>query len=433
MDFRTAIANRRDGARNTSGELAFLARGAADGTIPDYQLAAWLMAAYLRPLDPRETADLTRAMADSGEKLDLSALPEPCIDKHSTGGVGDKTSIALMPLLAACGATVVKMSGRGLGITGGTVDKLGSVPGFRLDFTPDEMLAQAAKIGLAITGQTPRLAPADGALYALRDATATVGSISLIVSSILSKKLAGGAKTVIIDVKCGSGAFMRELSDARELAEALRQTGELCGLKVITAISDMSQPLGSAIGNAVEVQEAIDLLCRRSRSRFRDFVLRLAGICLHGCGLAESRREGEIRAAEAIESRAAEFKARQWFEAQGGALDPFERADWSKATAEAQLRHEGPSGWIGRIDASVAGQVALELGAGRLRKEDPIDPTVGLRLHVEVGSPIAPGEIIATVLARSPAEAERAVIQLKQGISFSPDPVDPIPVILEEP
>ena len=232
MDIQTIIATKRDGKKHTREELRWLTRAAATKSVPDYQLAAWLMAAFIHPLDQEETAWLTLEMADSGERLDLTGLPKPWVDKHSTGGVGDKTSIVVLPILAACGLTVVKMSGAGLGITGGTVDKLSSIPGFRLDLSPDEMKSQAKRIGLALTGQTPNLAPADKTLYSLRDTTATVASVPLIVSSILSKKVAGGADTVVLDVKCGSGAFMRNLDEAKTLAEALIATAKLVGLNL---------------------------------------------------------------------------------------------------------------------------------------------------------------------------------------------------------
>ncbi|MCH7945802.1 MAG: thymidine phosphorylase, partial [Armatimonadetes bacterium] len=284
MDFQDIIAAKREGRANSVEELRFLSQGAADGSLSDEELTAWLKAAYQNTLSATETADLTLAMAESGERLDLAGLPKPWVDKHSTGGVGDKTTIVLLPLLAACGMTVVKMSGRGLGITGGTVDKLGSVPGFRLDLTPEEMKEQAGRIGLAITGQTPRLAPADKKLYALRDVSGTVGSVPLIVSSILSKKIAGGAETVVLDVKCGSGAFMKTLPEAQALAQALVETARLCGLDLHLSITDMDQPLGRAVGNALEVKEAIRVLQGSETGRFRDLCLHFAGRALAAVG-----------------------------------------------------------------------------------------------------------------------------------------------------
>ncbi|RYG47758.1 thymidine phosphorylase, partial [bacterium] len=260
MDFRDLIAIRRDGRTHTAEELDYLAQAAAKGQVPDYQIAAWLMAAYLNPLDEEQTANLTLAMADSGKRIDLSGLPKPWVDKHSTGGVGDKTTLVLLPLLSACGLTMVKLSGRGLGIAGGTIDKLASFDGLRLDLSPEEAREIAGRIGLSLSGASPALAPADKVLYALRDATATVENMPLIASSILSKKIAGGAETVVLDVKTGSGAYMQKYHESHELAHWLVRIGERCGLKVRAAITDMDQPLGSAVGNMVEVEEARSIL-----------------------------------------------------------------------------------------------------------------------------------------------------------------------------
>lgn len=300
MNFQDIIAAKRDGLKHTKPELEWLAKAAACGEVPDYQLSAWLMAAYLHPLDSEETAWLTLSMAGTGERLDLTGLPKPWVDKHSTGGVGDKTTIVLLPLLAACGLTMVKMSGRGLGITGGTVDKLLSVPGFRMDLTPEELKAQAKRIGLAITGLTPNLAPADKVLYALRDATATVDSIPLIVSSILSKKIAGGAETVVLDVKAGSGAFMKTVPEARKLASALSDTAAIAGLKTRLAITDMSQPLGRTVGNSLEVEEAGAVLTGNEPSRFAELCLDLAALTLVAVGVEPGMDRARAKALHAL-------------------------------------------------------------------------------------------------------------------------------------
>ncbi|RYG20005.1 thymidine phosphorylase, partial [bacterium] len=316
MTLLPIIARRRDGQRHSEAELRELANAAAVGSVPDYQIAAWLMAAYLNPLDEEQTAWLTLAMADSGQRLDLTSLPKPWVDKHSTGGVGDKTTLVLLPLLAACGLTMVKMSGRGLGITGGTLDKLSSVEGLRLDLTPERLIEVAREVGFALGGQTAQLAPADGVLYSLRDATGTVASMPLIVSSILSKKIAGGAETIVLDVKCGSGGFMRTLDEARELARWLRTIGERCGLRVRCAITDMSTPLGAAVGNALEVREAWDVLSGVPLSepviRFRELCLDLAGLAL------ETSEAGDrAKAEEALTSGKAAQKFEAWLRAQG--------------------------------------------------------------------------------------------------------------------
>jgi pyrimidine-nucleoside phosphorylase len=431
MTARGLIEAKRDGQAHSAAELRFLAQGAADGTIPDYQLSAWLMAAYLRGLDAQETADLTMAMAKSGETLDLTGLAKPWVDKHSTGGVGDKTTIVLLPLLAACGLTMVKMSGRGLGITGGTIDKLESVPGFRTDLDPETVMAQAAKIGLALTGQTPRLAPADKTLYALRDATGTVASIPLITSSILSKKIAGGAETVIVDVKCGSGAFMGTLEDAHALAESLERTGALAGIAVKTVVTDMDQPLGSMVGNALEVKEALGVLRGEPgpepTRRFRELCVSLAGLALRTVGKGSA-----AVAAKALDSGAALAKAREWFAAQGADPLVFDSDDWAEAPHTAEVAARRP-GHVRRVDARLVGQAAMELGAGRPSKTDPIDPTVGVRCLVTVGSLVQAGTPVFEVHAAAPEAASRAQRLLDRAIEIVDDPVDARPCVLKAP
>ena len=410
MAFLDTISRRRDGGRHTEGELRDLARGAAEGSVPDYQLAAWLMAAYLNPLDEDETAALTLAMADSGDRLDLSSLPRPWVDKHSTGGVGDKTTLVLLPLLAACGLTTVKMSGRGLGLTGGTVDKLSSVPGLRLDLSPEELIEVARKVGFALGGQTARLAPADGALYALRDATGTVANVPLIVASILSKKLAGGAETVVLDVKCGSGAFMPNLETARELARWLRSVGERCGLRVRCAITDMGQPLGAAVGNALEVREAWDVLNGATLAppvgRFRELCLDLAGLALEAAGVPN-------RAAEVLDSREAAARFEAWLRAQGASALGLPRAPVVRTLPAPR------DGWVERVDAALVGEAVVDLGGGRKRKEDAIDPRVGVVLRAGVGTRVAAGDTLAEVHAADDAAAEEAARALEVAFGFS--------------
>lgn len=420
MNIVDVIARRRDHVPHSREELTFLANGAGDGSIPDYQLSAWLMAAYLNPLSEQETAWLTLAMAESGERIDLTGLPRPWVDKHSTGGVGDKTTIALLPVLAACGLTVVKMSGRGLGITGGTVDKLASIPGFRLDLTPDEMKAQAGRIGLALTGQSPNLAPADKTFYALRDVTATIGSIPLIVSSILSKKIAGGAEVILIDVKCGAGAFMRTRPHAEELASWLTKIGALCGLKVTAELSDMDQPLGAAVGNALEVREAFTVLhggdLPEPSQRFLDLVRRIAVEALTVSG---KLGEGEaLNAVErALSTGAALAKAREWVQAQGG--DPRvvdEPSDLPQAPVVSIVRYEGPGGTVQRVDAAMIGQLVVDMGGGRKAKSDEIDPSVGVVVDVSVGMTIHSGQQVATIHAATKAMADEAAERILKAL-----------------
>jgi pyrimidine-nucleoside phosphorylase len=425
LKFVDLIAAKRDGKSHTFEELKFLANGAANGSIPDYQLSAWLMAAYLNPLADEETALLTRAMAESGARLDLSGLPKPWVDKHSTGGVGDKTTLVLLPILGAAGLTVVKMSGRGLGITGGTVDKLGSIPGFRLDLSPDEMKRQAAEIGLSLTGQSPDLAPADKVLYALRDVTATVGSIPLIVSSILSKKIAGGAEIIALDVKCGSGAFMEDRKSAENLAAALQRVGKRLGLHVLVSISDMDEPLGSAIGNALEVQEAYNVLAGKHEGpseRFLRLCLHYASELLAACGSGSS-------AEEVLKSGDALTKFKEWILAQGGS--PFwDRNALPVAPVIRKALHSGGPAWVSKVEAKVVGQAVIDLGGGRAKKEDAIDPAVGIEMAVMVGSSVKAGDVLFTVHAADEQAAAAAEESVRSGIHFSDAPVEEPPLIL---
>lgn len=462
---RDLIRTRRDGGTHSRADLDDLARGAADGTVPDYALAAWLMAAYLNPLTKAETTDLTLAMAHSGERVDLTGLSKPWLDKHSTGGVGDKTTIVLLPLLAACGLTVVKMSGRGLGITGGTVDKLESIPGFRTDLSVEEMKAQAGRIGLALTGQTPRLAPADGRLYALRDATETVASIPLIAASILSKKIAGGADTVILDVKCGAGAFMTDLAQARELKSWLEEIGAGCGLKVAARITDMDQPLGYAIGNRIEVEEALlvlgmdgDLSMRKQRPplpvwRFRALCIEYAVLALTTGGVCDEEA-ARTRVAAALTDGSALSKAREWIFAQGATV-PWTRPERPRSNGRPPYlaywdildplglgRPELPGtlvtaerdGWVARVDAGIVGETVLALGGGRAQKGDAVDHEVGVQILRTVGERVEEGgrygNALARVVARTPEAAEAAAAKLREAITLSEEPVEERPLFL---
>ena len=434
MNFQAIIAARRDGRVHTDQELRFLAQGAADGSIPDYQLAAWLMAAYLNPLNSDETAALTIAMADSGARIDLTGLPKPWVDKHSTGGVGDKTSLVLLPLLAACGLTVIKMSGKGLGITGGTVDKLASIQGMRLDLSPEEMKAQALRIGLALTGQSPNLAPADKTLYALRDVTETVSSIPLIVSSILSKKLAGGAETIVLDVKCGSGAFMKDRSSAETLAQALAETSRKIGLNSRIVLTDMSQPLGAAIGNALEVREAVDVLKPNGvrsgtpSDRFRTLCKRLAAITLHASGICSSEATATEKVEQALESGQALHKASEWISAQGGAF-PHDGSRLPQAPHVLTVT-ASTAGYVSRLDAEHFGRAVVALGGGRLRKDSVIDPAVGIVLHKQVGDAVAKGEALFDIHASGIQEAEGARSTTLEGVTIEDTSVAPPELVL---
>lgn len=419
------IAARRDRKTHSRAELDSFCTEIRRDSIPDYQISAWLMAAFLNPLSEPETADLTLAMAQSGEQLDLTGLRKPWVDKHSTGGVGDKTTLVILPLLSAMGLTMVKMSGRGLGITGGTVDKLESVPGFRMNLTPAELLAQAKQIGIAITGQTETLAPADKILYALRDATETVESIPLIVSSILSKKFASGAQTIVIDVKCGSGAFMKTLPRATELKTWLEAIGCHAGRHITAHITDMDQPLGEAVGNIIEVDEAIRVLKNEplfpSSQRFQNLVITLAGETLLAAGVVKDLASGTAKAAQTLASGEAAAKAEAWFAAQGAKqfsapIEPLPEAVLESPT----------SGWIERLDAGIVGQAVLDLGGGRKTKADMIDPQVGLMIHQPVGSRVELGQPILTVRARTSSAAEAAVAGLQAALALSEEPVNTV-------
>lgn len=424
MTFRDLIVAKRDRRKHTREELTFLAQCAANPKahgVADYQLSAWLMAAYLNGLDLDETADLTLAMAQSGGRLNLEGLPHPWVDKHSTGGVGDKTTLVLLPLLAACGLTGVKMSGKGLGITGGTIDKLSSIPGFRTDLSPEEMIAQAGRIGLALTGQTPRLAPADGTLYALRDTTETIASMPLIVASILSKKLAGGAEVLGLDVKCGSGAFMTSLDQATRLAEMLVEVARRCGLPTHATITDMDQPLGSAVGNALEVREAWETLEPDTpNTRFKELCVYLAGETLVAVGWAKTQEEGQATAEARLRDGSAQEKARLWIEAQGGVFDSS-RLPLAPVITEVTAES---AGWVSRVDARIVGQAVVDLGGGRQRKEDVIDPAVGVEVLVEVGDKVEAGQPGFRVHSSGPP------VSLESAIVVSPTLVDRVPLIL---
>lgn len=386
------ILAKRAGGEHSAAELKEFLDGYVAGAVPDYQVAAWLMAVCWRGMTQQETADLTQAMAHSGDVLDLADLPNT-VDKHSTGGVGDKTTLVLAPLLAAMGGTVAKMSGRGLGHTGGTVDKLESIPGFRASLSDEEFLAVAHGVGVVVTGQSKDLAPADGLLYALRDATGTVESLPLIASSVMSKKLAGGAKSIVLDVKVGSGAFMKTVADARALAEAMVSIGRLNGRNVRAVLSSMAQPLGHMVGNAMEVTEAIGCLRGEGPADLLELCLVLAQEVLEAAGLPAGREEllaaiGSGRAMERFEA---------WIGAQGGdlrSLDHLERAP------DQWLLRAPRSGTVAVVDALAVGRAAGLLGGGRSRKGDAIDVGVGVELHAKVGDEVAAGEVLATLWHR---------------------------------
>jgi pyrimidine-nucleoside phosphorylase len=427
------IERKKRGGSLTDEELAWLCTGYLAGGIPDYQVSAWLMAVCWRGMSPEETLALTRAMVGTGATLDWSHLPRPAVDKHSTGGVGDKTSLVLVPLMAAAGLPFVKMSGRGLGHTGGTLDKLESIPGFRVELSLAEIRAQVERIGCALVGQSPELVPADGQLYALRDVTATVNSLPLIASSIMSKKLAGGADTIVLDVKYGSGAFMRTAQEARELARAMVQIGRGAGRRVAAVLSSMQQPLGRAVGNALEVREAIDTLSGGGPDDLWELTLELgAHLCLLA-GEAGDPAEARERLTVLRDSGVAAEHFQALIRAQGGdpdVVDDPDRLPTAPHCAPVLLEREG---WVARVDARTVAEAALELGAGRRVKTDTLDPGAGVLLHRKVGHPVRAGEPVAEVHAPDAPRAERAAALLRQAYRVSaapvPAPRDPFEVI----
>jgi pyrimidine-nucleoside phosphorylase len=400
------IEQKRNGGEHDPAELTELILAYARDEVPDYQMAAWCMAVFFRGLTGAETHALTDAMIRSGETLDLgAAIGRKVVDKHSTGGVGDKTSIAVGPIVAACGVPLGKMSGRGLGHTGGTLDKLESIPGFRVELTTEEMVAQLRDVGMAIVGQTADLVPADKKLYALRDVTATVDIIPLIASSIMSKKLAAGADAIVLDVKVGDGAFMKTLDDARELAGQMREIGTRAGREVTCLLTDMDQPLGRAVGNALEVDEARDTILGDGPADFTELVLEAAARLLAYSDLGVDVDEGRRRAEQAVADGSALERYERWVRAQGGDPDPalLERAP---------VRRPVPAprdGVVTRLAALDVGNAALELGAGRRTKADPVDHAVGVLCFAKRGDAVLAGDDLAEVHARDDASAGRAV------------------------
>ena len=402
------IMKKRNGGELSSAEIRFFVEGYTKGEIPDYQVSALMMAVYFQKMTERETSELTMAMAESGDMLDLSAIRGTKVDKHSTGGVGDKTSLALAPMVAACGIPVAKMSGRGLGHTGGTIDKLESFPGFTTALTTDQFIENVNKIGIAIMGQTADLAPADKKLYALRDVTATVDNMSLIASSIMSKKLAAGADAIVLDVKTGSGAFMKEESDARALAEEMVKIGKNAGRKTIAVISDMDQPLGYAVGNSLEVREAIDTLSGKGPEDFVELCLTLGSQMLIAGGKAETPDQAREMLQTAIDNGSALKKLAEFVEAQGG--DSRAVHD-TQLLPQASLKIPIPapsSGYVDHITCDQVGICSLLLGGGRETKESNIDLSVGLVLCKKVGDPVKQGEPLAIIHANDRSKAAQA-------------------------
>ncbi|WP_338204690.1 thymidine phosphorylase [Candidatus Nephthysia bennettiae] len=406
------IGAKRDGGEHTPEEIGFLLRGYLEGSIPDYQMSAWLMAVCTRGMTARETLELTRAMVASGETLDLSAIPGVKVDKHSTGGVGDKVTLVAVPLAAACGVPVPKLSGRALAHTGGTLDKLESVPGVRVELEPGEFMDQVRRIGLAVAAQSPRMVPADRALYALRDVSATVPSIPLIASSVMSKKLAAGADVIVLDVKFGRGAFMPDASAAVELAEAMVAIGEGAGRRTVALITAMDNPLGRTVGNALEVLEALEVLAGRGDPELTEVCVAVAA---EMCALAGVSADP----AAAIRGGAAEGKLWEMLEAQGGSRlrPPLARPAGLAVCAPA-------SGWVQGVDALACGLAVIELGGGRTRKQDRIDHGVGLSIEAGVGERVDRGQPLVRIHAASEEAARRAEPRLLSAWTIASEEVE---------
>ncbi len=400
------IYKKREGGELSREEIQFFITDYVAGRIPDYQASALLMAIFFRGLSRRETFELTDAMRYSGDTVDLSSIPGIKVDKHSTGGVGDKTTLIVAPLASACGVPIAKMSGRGLGFTGGTVDKMESIPGFRTSLEPEAFLAQVRKIGMAVIGQTAHITPADKKLYALRDVTATVDNFGLIASSIMSKKLAAGSDAIVLDVKVGDGAFMENEQDAETLANLMVDIGDDAGRRTVAAITEMGQPLGCAVGNSLEVIEAIETLKGKGPEDITELAERLAGIMVYLGGKAATPEAGHAMAAEALASGKGLAQFRKFAQAQGG--NPAVVDDYTlfpQAAHHLELLAE-TDGYVQKIAARTIGLASQHTGAGRATKEDQIDLAAGVYLHKKVGDAVKQGDVLATFYGNDPAKLE---------------------------
>ncbi len=432
------IDKKKRGGALTKEEIEFFVKGYVDGSIPDYQASALMMAIWYKGMDKRETADLTLAMAHSGDMIDLSEIPGVKVDKHSTGGIGDKTTLIIGPILASLGAKVVKMSGRGLGATGGTIDKLDSIPGFSSERTDEDFIRQVIEIGVVDAAQSGNLVPADKKMYALRDVTATVDSIPLIASSIMSKKLASGADVIVLDVKCGTGAFMQDYESAKSLAEAMTEIGEMCGRKVYAFITDMNEPLGRTVGNSVEVLEAVEVLRGQGEERLTKLCIELSKCLLimsdvMGCGDYNDenlRKKAEEMIRETIASGKALEKFREFVRAQGGddsfVDDPLvlKQPLYSRDIAAPK------DGYLTRCNASEVGNVSCILGAGRITKEDKIDSSAGIRVYKKLGDHVDTGEVMATLYTDKESILDEAEKRFLDAYDIDGQRVEPGPVIL---
>lgn len=411
------IRKKRDGKELNNDEIRFFTEGFAKGEIPDYQVSALLMAIYFRGMTDAEIVFLTEAMANSGATLDLSRFGDLSVDKHSTGGVGDKTTLIVAPIVASVGAKVAKMSGRGLGHTGGTVDKLESIPGYRTNLSIEEFLNQVETTGIAVIGQTENLAAADKLIYALRDVTATVESLPLIVSSIMSKKIASGSRSIVLDVKYGTGAIMKTVDHAKELAQKMLSIGKACGRNMAALITDMNAPLGDAVGNSLEVIEAIEILQNKKHNDLRDVCVKIAMVMLE-LSLNVSCDEAEKMVVESIESGAAFEKMKQWISAQGGDCTFLDNPSlFPKAKFTHEVRSE-QSGYITAVNAEMIGSASVMLGAGRTKKDDNIDYSAGIIINKKLGDYVKEGDVIFTLYTNKKTSASNAERLCVNSVSF---------------
>lgn len=431
MEFLSLLQRKQKRGRLTAAEIEWLINGYTRGEIPDYQMAAFLMAAYLRGLVKGETIALTRALMQSGQVLNLSAIPGPKVDKHSTGGVGDKVSLVLTPLVAACGVVVPMVSGRSLGHTGGTLDKLESIPGFRTDLTIREFTAVLERVGAAMIGSTEEMCPADRKLYALRDVTGTVDSIPLIASSIMAKKLAAGIEGLVLDVKTGSGAFLPRLRAARQLARLMIDIGTAMGKRVRALITSMSQPLGWAVGNSLEVKEAIETLKGKGPNDLLEVTLALGQEMLILAGVARKRQQATRLLLRALTTGRALSKFQALIQAQGGNPAVIDEPGLLPSGRYRQETRAETSGYIRTLDAYQVGMLGLEIGLGRRRLDDLIDPGAGFVFRKKAGDRVEKGEILAEVYAASQAKAEATAEKLRHCFSYSDRPVQAEELIIE--
>ncbi|WP_278899396.1 pyrimidine-nucleoside phosphorylase [Roseburia hominis] len=425
------ILKKKQGGELSTDEIRYMIEGFTEGSIPDYQMSAMTMAICFRGMTPRETVDLTLAMRDSGDVLDLSGIKGVKVDKHSTGGVGDKTSLALTPIIAALGVPVAKMSGRGLGHTGGTIDKLECFDGFTTALSEEQFAGNVNTIGIAIAGQTANLAPADKKLYALRDVTATVDQMSLIASSIMSKKLASGSDAIVLDVKTGNGAFMKKLEDSRALAKEMVSIGTMAGKKTVAVITDMDQPLGRAVGNSLEVREAIDTLRGEGPADFKEVVFALGSQMLMLAGRAADEKEARALMEGVIEDGSALDKFAQFVRAQGGDAAPVYDTSLLPVAGKTLEVTAKESGYVHRILAEDIGIACMTLGGGRETKESAIDLSVGIILEKKNGNAVSDGEVLATIYGNDDAKMQAAYEKIAHAYEIAKEPAAFVPVVRE--